>query len=217
MTSPEGSPEAVHVMLLEGQNDLHVVRHILELHKESIGFEPGTVFYRDMKGFPELIKGIDNAVDSYERVGIVLDGNADPQDRWAQVAGQLASAGVGVPKSPDPAGTVTTDERRVPRVGVWLMPDNQSVGELENFIYEMIPKSGPDSDRVWPLAQSFISGIPDEHRKFEKEKELKAEVHAWLATRKKPGLMGMAIAAGDLDTKVELCQRFVNWMRRVYE
>ena len=48
------------------------------------------------------------------------------------------------------------------RIGIWLMPDNRSTGELEDFVGSMIPSADP----VWPRAEAFIDGIPPSDRKF---------------------------------------------------
>ena len=44
----------------------------------------------------------------------------------------------------------------------------------------------------------------------------KSQVHAWLAARKHPGLMGLAVREGDLATDGELCQRFLAWLDRLF-
>ena len=49
-----------------------------------------------------------------------------------------------------------------PSIGVWLMPDNQSTGELEDFVAQMIPPGDP----VWPRSEYYIEGIPEPDRKF---------------------------------------------------
>ena len=54
---------------------------------------------------------------------------------------------------PDRTGTIIDNS---PRVGVWMMPDNASCGELENLIEKMIPCT----DAVWPLSKAYIDGIP---------------------------------------------------------
>ena len=99
-----------------------------------------------------------------------------------------------------------------PRVGIWLMPDNQSPGEIEDFVAAMIP----DGDPVRPLAERYIDGIPEADRKFAEGKIPRAKIHAWLAAREDPRRMGAAIGAGDLDTEVTLCQSFAAWLRRLF-
>ena len=74
------------------------------------------------------------------------------------------------------------------------MPDNKGSGELEDFVYNMIPVNDP----IFPRAKRYIDEIPENDRKFTDGKLTRAHVHAWLATRKKPRPMGTAITAGDL-------------------
>ena len=100
----------------------------------------------------------------------------------------------------------------MPRVGVWLMPDNQSPGELEDFVAQMIP----DGDPVWPLSQDYIDGIPVSDRKFAHGKTLRAKIHAWLAAREDPRQMGLAIRARDLDIGGDLCTRFTAWLDMLF-
>lgn len=49
-----------------------------------------------------------------------------------------------------------------PRVWVYLMPDNASTGELEDFVMQMIPEGDP----VWPRFKRYIGEIPQADRKF---------------------------------------------------
>ena len=100
----------------------------------------------------------------------------------------------------------------MPRVGVWLMPDNESPGELEDFVAQMIP----DGDPVWPLSQDYIDGIPVSDRKFTAGKTLRAKIHAWLAAREDPRQMGAAIGTYDLDIGGDLCTRFTAWLDMLF-
>ena len=92
------------------------------------------------------------------------------------------------------------------------MPDNGSAGELEDFIQELLPEGDP----VWPRAQRYIDDIPAAHRKFTAGKILRAQIHAWLATRKEPRKMGTAVGAGDLNATHPLATQFVDWLRRLF-
>ncbi len=93
------------------------------------------------------------------------------------------------------------------------MPDNQSPGELENFIIKMIPAGDP----VWPRSETYIDGIPEEDREFKEGKILRAKVHAWLATRGEPRKMGLAIKTKDLDIASVTCVSFVAWLRELFK
>ena len=101
------------------------------------------------------------------------------------------------------------------------MPDNESPGELENFFARLIC----DENRNWSHAKEYISrymNLAGQHQQggFDTQKPYKvskAEVYAWLATRKKPGKMGAAISKGHgLDFDTELAQRFARWLENLF-
>lgn len=165
----------------------------------------------DKGGVGELLSALSGEIKAPGRevLGIVLDANNDPGARWKSVSDRLKKADVVLPEAPERAGVVLPGE---PRVGVWLMPDNQSAGQLEDFVTTMIPANDP----VWPLAQGYIGGIPKEHRQFTTAKTSRAELHAWLASRKEPGFMGQAVRRGDLDVEGPLCRRFATWIMTLY-
>ena len=109
------------------------------------------------------------------------------------------------------------------RVGIWLMPDNQSSGELENFFAGLIQ----EDNATWKLARKYICQYIESMKQTENQqggfdvgkpyKASKAKVYAWLATRKKPGKMGAAISAGHgLDFDSELAQRFARWLEDLF-
>ena len=197
------------VLLVEGQDDVHVVGHLWrQRHRSESPFE-----IQDKKGVDSLLEAIGLEVKAPGRVavGIVADANDDPNARWAAVSNRLRGVNVGIemPDAPSPNGAIISG---APRVGVWLMPDNRRPGELENFAQEMIP----DDDPVWPLAQGYVRDIPQEARKFSPNKTSRAELHAWLATREEPGFMGSAIGRGDLKTDGPLCSAFLAWLERLF-
>ena len=97
-------------------------------------------------------------------------------------------------------------------MGVWLMPDNATSGSLEDFVARMIP----DEDAVWPLAQDYVARIPEADREFSERHARRAEVHAWLATREEPRLMGRAIGTIDLDLEAAICEAFIGWLRSLF-
>ena len=100
-----------------------------------------------------------------------------------------------------------------PTVGVWVMPDNNAPGELEDFVIKMVP----DNEPVWRLARDYVDGISDADRRFAEGKIDKARLYAWLATRKEPSRMGAAIGANELNLDVELNIRFVGWLTELFK
>ena len=206
MANSEASSQS-RVLLVEGPDDKHVVRQLCRLHPEMPEF---CISSKD--GIDALLQGIRGEILGEERtaVGILVDANEDLNNRWRALTDRLQRAGIVPPDSPNPSGTIIES---TPRVGIWVMPDNGSPGELENFVAEMIPLDDP----VWPLSQLYVDGIPAEHRKFRPGKLLRAKLYAWLATREIPGRMGAAIGAGDLSVDEATSVRFVDWLRELFK
>ena len=196
-------------LLVEGKDEIHVIRHLAG--SGLLGQLPEPV---DCGGIDPLLEQISPAVaqSGLQALGIVADANSDIGSRWQSIRHRVGTRGIELPQNPDPAGTIVPETDDSPRVGVWLMPNNESPGELEDFIAGMVPTGDP----VWPLADEYIKGIPREHRKFTANKEMRARVHAWLATREDPRQMGIAITARDLDITAPLAVQFTDWLRRLF-
>ena len=194
------------LLLVEGQDDKHVAEHLRRRLASDLTFQ-----CEDKGGSGPLLDAIDVeiATDGRVALGIVMDANDDLATRWQAIGHRLRGTDVQLPEQPAHGGTVIDSE---PRVGVWLMPDNATPGELENFVAELVPKDDP----VWPLAERYIDGIPSEHRPFSPRKELRAKLHAWLATRQEPRKMGAAIGTAELDAGGALAGQFADWLRTLF-
>ena len=189
--------------------------------------------------------GVDNMIETIsteikkpgrEVVGILADANGENFDSrehpWQKIKSKLEEVldfKEVLPKLPCQKGLIRRNikPKQKPKstlhVGVWLMPDNGSSGELENFFAGLIPEGNP----TWKLAKEYVSQYMEsmgqtETRQggFDTEKPYKiskAQVYAWLATRKKPGKMGATISAGHgLDFDSELAQRFARWLEDLF-
>lgn len=192
-----------HVLLVEGNDDKQVITHLCNQVSLSVDFK-----IENKEGLESLLASIPSEILASGRktVGIIVDANDNPDGRWKSIIARLQHADITAPTHPATTGIVI---RSKPKVGVWLMPDNESKGQLEHFVQKMIP----DGDTVWPLAQKYIESIPEP----EQPKQLiKAQVHAWLAARSKPRRMGTAIRAGDFNIRAPLAEDFINWIQRLF-
>lgn len=200
------SQDPSRVLLVEGQDDEYVVSRLLERHKSSLSFS-----VKNKQTISKLLPSISLEIRASGRqvVGILVDADDDMAARWDAVRGQLSKADILPPTAPNSAGTIIDG---TPRIGIWLMPNNESPGELEDFVVKMIP----DGDKVWPLSQRYIEDIPEAERKFSEKKKPRAQLYAWLAAREDPRQIGLAIRARDLEVDGELSQKFIAWLTKLF-
>lgn len=210
------------VILVEGEDDKRVVLRIME----QIGMEAG-VDVEPANGINDLIGTIAGAIKEPGRksVGIVADANDDPDARWAGLCKPLQGLrerqeyDFGLLGNPVPGGLVRKDRETGVRVGIWLMPDNQRPGEVENFVVKMVPDGDPD----WQGAEEYVQQVANtssvsRKRTVVANKPRKIEgsaLRVWLATGSEPHHMGYAIARKDLSIDGPLCSEFCAWLREL--
>ena len=201
-------------LLVEGNDDRHVVWALCKQHSipetftvETPGQEGGVDAL--LKSIPVRLK-----MSGLEALGIVVDADQSVQDRWAAICHRLRDAGyVALRSQPDPDGFIVDSPGR-PRVGVWLMPDNQLRGMLEDFVSVLIPAGDPLAQR----AENCLQEIEREDLcRYPLVHHPKALIHTWLAWQELPGRpMGQAITAHVLDHDKPLAARFVRWLNRLF-
>jgi hypothetical protein len=201
------------VLLVEGADDVHVIKHICGNRGVNPIDEiaPQQNVERLLENFPVRLKESDIGI-----LGIVLDADTDLAGRWDALRHRLTQAGYGdVPQHPDSAGTIleSPPNTLLPRFGVWIMPDNQSTGILENFLHFLVPAGS----QLFGHVQASVASIPVAERRFSQVDEPKAVIHTWLAWQAEPGRpLGTAITAKFLDPNVPVVDILVAWLNALF-
>lgn len=207
----------VNRLLFEGPDDRHVVMNLLFNHE----YEGEPLCDQFGKNDCKVKEGIENLIDTLSeelkatdlgRLGIILDADTDVARQWARVTRVLDEHGCrSVPAAPSEGGTIVeTNEGK--KIGIWMMPDNRSVGALEDFVGKLIA----EDDTLWPKAQADVNGIPVEDRRFKETYLSKAHVHTWLAWQEQPGTrMGETFKKKYLDPNHPQATAFVDWVKRL--
>lgn len=210
MDDSDWSKPPTRLLLVEGPSDKQVVRSLRKRFRGKHSIPEFEI--REARGVDRLLSVIEAEIDVPGRIalGVLVDANDAVAERWNAVTGRIRCARPDMRLgNPMTDGTII---RGSPDVGIWLWPDNESQGELEDFVGRMIPNSDP----VWPLSTKYIGGIPKEYRRFAEKKTMRAKVHAWLATRETPGFMGSTVGEDDLEVDGALVTRFANWLRNLF-
>lgn len=201
-----------NLMLVEGKDDKHVFYALLKRHQIPDRFR-----IVNKEGIDNLLNTLPTELkrSDLERLGIVVDADTDIAARWAALRRILLDAGgVEVPVNPPCDGYITSLEQpdRTLTVGIWLMPDNQIPGMLENFVAFLVP---PD-DLLWNYAHDCLLHIPQQ--RFSPAHQPKAQIHTWLAWQEEPGTpMGLAITKRYLDADTTVVHRLMAWICQLYD
>lgn len=199
---------------VEGPNDLHVVAGLWEAIKQQ---DPRKRFFlENAKGYGQLLKLLPAILtpDNPGPVGLVVDADGDFSSRWQALQHRLKEIGYQVPSDMAPNGLILTNVD-LPKVGVWIWPDNASSGVLEDFLRELIP---PD-DKLLELAQETLWQIQQKQwQRFTGPKRPKALIHTWLAWQANPGPpFGIAIKSRYLQADHPLSLRLTSWLERLFD
>ena len=207
-------PPKDKVLLVEGRDDREVIFQFCNHH----GIDNRSLFdVKDKDGVDSLIDDLSVRVRTGRNVKVlaaVIDADDDINVRWAQVRNAVGDYGYSFPDTPAKEGTIlnSSDTAR-PRLGIWLMPDNQVSGMLEDFLLRLTSEEDPLILR----AENVVKSIPESERLFGETKRSKAIIHSWLAWQEDPGTsLGIAITRRYLDPTRNPAPEFKKWLEDLF-
>lgn len=197
------------ILLVEGTNDLHVFKTIFkEQHIREL-FE-----VIEKGNDDQLIKSIPiHLKTDIKTIGIILDADEDINKRWINISKILKKEGYLIPENTTRSGLII-ENTGLPKLGIWLMPDNNINGMLEDFVHQLIPKD----DAILPFVDRVLNDLENLGiQKYKKIHQSKAKIHTWLSWQEDPGTpMGLAITKKYLNPDNELCLLFLEWVKQLY-
>jgi len=198
------------ILLTEGKNDCHVIASLCKQYQlpKNFGLYDCGSDEKALKRLRSLISGS----EVMEVIGIVLDAdNPNLRAKWDALRDRLAKENYELPDNPDINGTIITAEGK-PKIGIWLMPDNNANGMLEDFCRALVDESKMTfaDECVDKAKQQGIATFIDNHRS-------KAVIHTFLAWQNEPGMpLGQAITARALDGSHPTAQQFVGFLKKLF-
>ena len=200
-----------NVLLTEGKNDCHVILSLCALHNvpECFGFFDCGSDDRVLKKMSALIAGS----EPIKTIGVILDAdNPSLRAKWDSLKNRLTKENYTLPKFPEKNGTIVNSEGK-PKVGIWLMPDNDVDGMLEDFCHQLVDDEAIEfaTDCVQQAKARQITSFIDNHHS-------KAVVHTFLAWQDEPGMpLGQAITAKALDGNKPLAHNFSEFLKNLFK
>lgn len=204
-------PKPEQILLVEGIEDREVVYHICNHYR----LDNRSLFAIEAKDGYERLRDdlrVRPRTFGMKAIGAVVDADEDLPHRWQSLRDTLESAGYpNVPEAPLAEGIILPRHDTLPRMGIWLMPDNQIAGILEDFLQKLILRG----DVLLPWALNSVERLPE--RRFKPTYRSKAAIHTWLAWQEEPGTpLGQAMTKHYLHADHELAQRFITWVKNLF-
>ncbi len=212
----------MNVILVEGFHDEAFIRTICNQFFADRDFQ-----VEKINGLPRRENG-DKRLNSIllarllaanvKSVGLIVDGDRDPYRIWRRLQ-QLPILSETEPEIGEqtlPESGFVADCRfgsSNVAVGIWVMPDNHSPGQLEDFVLRLVP----DRDPVKALAFSYITGLPTEQFQFEDHRVAKHVAHSWLSAYYPGWSFDDALNHGQLadPTNTAVGAAFLDWLRQI--
>lgn len=208
-----------NLLLVEGKDELYTIPFFMDRFVEW-GRNKGewVVEIKEQGGVKELLKRRNfNAASKtfgLKALGVILDADDEFDSRWARVRELCRAIDPDFPNDLPSHGLIhiTPDD---PRLGVWIMPDNQSSGMLESFLR---PKPSLVGTPLWELARESCKEAGRLEGSYKSAHLDKAHIHTYLAWIDPPGKrLQEAIRDQVMDSSSDLSQSFAAWMMNLFQ
>ncbi len=143
-------------LLVEGKDDERVIPHLMEANGIDWGETRTTwvVEIKECNGFESMVEQdlIETELkeSGLRALGIVADANDHAEQRWQSLRDRCVQSFPDLPSALPPTGLIYENMTGL-KLGVWLMPDNQSHGMMETFLTYLVPD---ESNPVLKYAES---------------------------------------------------------------
>jgi hypothetical protein len=219
------APDSDSLLLVEGRNDSNAVLQLVRLK-----FDADPAF-----GISEC-GGADGALKKFSGrlanpspqpriLGLILDTDIEGstakdavERRWTQIKSKIG-ASYNLPKDFPEEGLITDPlpgrkaKEALPRIGVWLMPDNKAFGMLEDLLMEALGDREKDYTLtvVKQAKTDKVASYHDSHLS-------KAIIRTYIAWQEPPDVqyIGLAIKEGHFQNIEAACAQFLDWLGRLF-
>jgi hypothetical protein len=217
---------ASHVLLLEGDDDKYFFNKLCVLFNLNPDIKvavPKDFNSQNSKGgvfesLPPLLKQL--ADGSLSKLAVIVDADYEEQHGLGyqktiqKITDLLTLQDFVLIQNAENhvTGLIFENGAELANFGLWVMPNNQNSGMLEDFVKTCIKT---DELSLFNHAQQVVHAISEP--KFKPHHYAKAEVATWLAWQKQPG-HGLYCAVKDdlLNTDHALFQELAHWLKKIF-
>jgi hypothetical protein len=194
-------------LLVEGVDDQHVIFALCQKFNINKTFD-----VIDSKGIDNLFEQIPLRIkNGIEVLGIIIDADLDINSRYIKLKQIFSSHQL--PEEIPNSGLIMKNQDNI-KIGIWIMPNNQTSGMLEDFISFLVP----NDDKLMPIVNDTLNIIEiNSWNKYKPIHKSKARIHTWLAWQEVPGTpMGLSVTKKYLSIEDNNCKLFINWINELF-
>lgn len=221
----DSKSESELLLLVEGVNDCHAVFQLMWLV-----YRAGPIFGihecgGDDKVLDSLASRIVSTRPRQKVLGLILDADIEGlrpdqviQSRLDQLAARVGTY-YPLPAVFPERGLILDplasrpEADRLPRLGVWLMPNNKAYGMFEDLLLGSLP------DRVAEYTTTVVKqSKADSVARFKDVHLSKAVIRTYLAWQDPPDIqyLGLAIKRGAFENIEAECQHLIEWLEQLF-
>ncbi|WP_417913532.1 DUF3226 domain-containing protein [Candidatus Electronema sp. JM] len=208
------------VLLVEGEDDKRVIPQLVEANGIKWG-ENKKEWIVEIQALGSVEKLLDKEELSIQVrmrrktlkiLGIILDADDYPANRWQSIRNCLIEIYPDIPEELPPTGLIHPGEIKV---GVWMMPDNKERGMLETFLQFLLPENGK---ALWDFSEQSCQQAKAQGACFKDCHSDKAKIHTWLAWQNPPGRqLHQAVTERILSSDSPQAAVFMQWFKELFE
>lgn len=201
-------------LLVEGHNDQHVVWALCQCHKIEECFD--VVDCECVDNLLEQFRLRLTIPETNKRLGVVIDADTSLVHRWRQFCDIIKRSGKyeQLDVLPKNGLIIRPKDKHEPIVGLWIMPNNQLNGMLEDFLSFLVRPDDVLMDQVEIVLEEIEK---QEIHRYKDVHHAKAKIHTFLAWQEDPGTpMGQAITKKYLQPDCEMGRIFLDCLSRLY-
>ena len=203
-------------LLVEGNDDQHVVWSLCQHHSIPKNFD-----VIDCENVNKVFRHLKLRLQDPEknqRIAVMIDADQNLQGRFESFLQKLSDTGkydcshITLPRE---GLIMESTDKNYPKIGLWIMPNNNAKGMLEDFVVSLATL---DNAVLMDKAEDVLAQIEEENiQRYKPVHRTKAKIHTFLAWQDEPGKpMGQAITAHMLDADTEQALVFVEWLKKFF-
>ncbi|SHA24110.1 hypothetical protein BTHERMOSOX_1324 [Bathymodiolus thermophilus thioautotrophic gill symbiont] len=196
------------VLLLEGTDDCHIIKKFCEDGNIAVNFG-----FCNCRGDSNLLKQLSAfllANDNKDIIGVILDADNNVDARYQEIKDKVKKFYT-LPEEMPKDGLVYT-EKGQPKLGIWIMPNNQDNGALEEFYLTLAIDIDTDfiNDVITQAEGKNLTSFKSQHRK-------KAIMHTYFSWQDFPGSsLHASINKIALDNNQDIAIAFSAWLVKLF-